>query len=152
MTEPRRPTAEEIARLVAEGKYSKRSRVPYIVGGVFVLILVSALLMWHVFFPYKPPPVVAPIQYPGVKWISVDSYYTEKKNRVLDVAVQFPEPVVAVPDVQTFMGELIDKTKDRYTYYRVKAVNSKGVVVLEGWSDNTGDNYKVSPTYNYSNQ
>jgi len=120
---------------------------------ILALLLLAALLVGTVVMFYASRTRDEPwrIDYPGVTWVMGEDAATPEGKRYLQAEVRFEQDVVSAYDLQDFLAELVDHSKDTYAYYHIKVVNNKGVHVLDGVADRSGK-YSITPSDHYEGQ
>ena len=117
------------------------------------VLLLVALLVGVVVMFYRSQTGDEPwrIDYPGVTWVMGHDAATQEGKRFLQAEVRFDRDVVSAYDLNDFLAELVDHSKDTYAYYHIKVVNRKGVHVLDAVADHSGK-HSISTTEHYEAQ
>ena len=127
----------------------RRSRWPLLVA----LLLLLALLAGSVVSLIRSRTGHEPwrIDYPGVTWTRGTDAGTKEGKRYLQAEVRFDQEIVSANDLEMFLAEVVTQTRDTYYYYHIKALNKRGVHVLDAVADRTGL-HSISIPERYSDQ
>ncbi len=125
---------------------AKRLLWPWVLLVVLLAIAIPVAVVLHrVEFEQKP----WDINYAGVTWQRAVENVTTSGKPYLGGDVQFSEEVVSAADFQNFLAALVEKTKGRYVYYEIFALNKTGRMVLKGYVADDG-RYSITPTEDYT--